>query len=232
MFALMLLLAAVPGSAPSASPVLGGLRIPQVAVYGTALQDRFLAWGESIDVGSDQFDAELLKLGVQNSPTFTFQVELSTASPQRVVGLYDGHAAVPSNMPIFPGNASGGWFAVISFRPNPARVIVNAFDNNAVLVSSTTYPGGNRNSIGFYIQGPDGTFFSQDARNPGGSPQALYYCGTGFNTGQLWLAFEERSLQEGSDQDFADAVLYLEIVSGYLVPVETTTWGRLKARFR
>jgi len=234
MFALVSLLVAIaaPIGGPPPPPPSGNLRVPQVVVHGTALQDRFLDVGQNIDVGTEQFDAELMQSNVNNSNIYKFQIWLEGTSSQRVIGLYDGHAPVPTTFPIFPDNAIPGWFAVVSFRSNPTRFDVQTFDNNAMLVSSPTYPGGNRLGIGFYLQGPDGTFFSQDARNPGGSPQALFYRGTGALSGQLWLAFEDRSLQAGSDQDFDDVFLFIEGVFSGVVPVETTTWGQLKARFR
>jgi hypothetical protein len=223
---------ATTGTTSPPTPVAGKLRVPQVAVNGTGLHARFLGWAESIDVARDQFDAELVKSSVSLNSTFTMQIELAATSPQTVVGLYDGHAAGPTLIPVFPGHAVEEWFSVLSFRTNPVRVIVNVFDYLATLSSSTSYPGANRNAIGFYVQGPNGTFYSQDARNPGGRPQGLYFRGTGLNTGQLWLALEDQSLQSGSDRDFDDAILFVENTVGSVVPVETTTWSRLKARFR
>jgi hypothetical protein len=220
---------ATTGTPSPPTPVAAHLRVPQVAVSGTALHGRFVGWWESIDVGRDQLDAELVR---SSGGSFTMQLELAATSPQTTVGLYDGHAADPTLLPIFPGHAADGWFAVLSFRTSPVRVVVNLFDNLATLISSTTYLGANRNAIGFYVQGPNDTFYSQDARNPGGSPQGLYFRGTGLNTGQLWLAFEDRSLESGSDRDFDDAILFMEMNPSGLAPVESTTWGRLKRRFR
>jgi hypothetical protein len=232
--AFLILFAAVAntGTPPPLPPLSSTPRVPQVEVSGTALQERFLSVGESIDVGRDQVHAELVASNVSNNSTQTMQIELSAASPQTAVGIYDGHAAVPTLIPLFPEQASAGWFSVASFRTNPTRVVVNVFNHEAMLVSSTTYPGGNRNGVGYCLQGPNGTHYSQDARNPGGSPQGLFFRGTGPNDGQLWLAFEDRSLQAGADRDFDDVILFIEYGFGYVVPVESTTWGQLKARFR
>ena len=58
----------------------------------------------------------------------------------------------------------------------------------------------------------------------------LSYAGTGVNTGSWWLAMEDLTTSQGSDYDFDDAVLFLESVNP--TPVEATTWGAVKARFR
>ena len=71
-------------------------------------------------------------------------------------------------------------------------------------------------------------FYTQDARNPGGNPQALTYAGTGINSGSWWLAWEDTPFA-GGDDDFCDALLFLESVNP--VPVNKTSWGSLKARF-
>ena len=77
---------------------------------------------------------------------------------------------------------------------------------------------------------PAGFSYTQDARNIGANPQALTFPGTGINSGSWWLCFEDISLGGGSDQDYDDCVLFLESVNP--TPVNKTTWGSLKARFR
>ena len=134
---------------------------------------------------------------------------------------------------MFPGAATNGWFAVASFRTAPTRVIVSLFDASAAFQGSSTYLAGppDRNDFGFYLLQSGGfTFYTQDARNPGGVAQALTYAGTGINSGSWWLAFEDLNASQGSDYDFDDAVLFLESVNP--TPVSKTTWGDLKARFK
>jgi hypothetical protein len=121
---------------------------------------------------------------------------------------------------------------VLQCQVEPVRLVVTLFDDNSMFQSSTMYPRGDRTGIGFYLQGPEGTFYTQDTRNPGASPQALFYRGSGENAGQLWLAFEDCAPQRGSDRDFDDVVLFIENRPSDVLPVEATTWGRLKARFR
>ena len=207
------------------------LRSPQVPVSGSALQTFLNLTGESIVVGQDQFIGELLSSSVSNNSTYTIQFELTRDTTGAVVGLYNGHDATPTLMPVFPANATTGWFAVTSFRSPPTRGIVNVFDGNATLVGSSTYLGADRNAIGFYVSGPRGTFYSQDSRNPDGAAQLLFYRGTGLNTGSVWIAFEEQPLAE-SARDFNDHVLFVETIFGSLVPTLHSSWGQLKQRFR
>ena len=232
MLASVLALAAFCTQCDPPGPIVGALRDPQVVLQGTALRDYLQSVGEVIDCNTDQLDAELMGSSVSTNSTLTYQFELCRTSPQQVLGLYDGHSTTPTLMPVFPDRAVAGWFAVASFRNSPVRVVVNVFDDLATLVSTTTFLGGDRSGVGFYLQGPNGTYYSQDARNLAGSPQALFYRGTGINTGASWLCFENPSLPGGSDQDFDDAIHFAEGIFASVVPVRATTWGQLKARFR
>ena len=108
--------------------------------------------------------------------------------------------------------------------------------DSAVLRKSDTdpKPGSNgcadRSNFGFYISGPGGTFYTQDARNPNSAAQAVTFAGTGINAGSWFLCFEETDLANSSDQDYDDAVLFLESVNP--TPVSKTSWGALKSRFQ
>lgn len=215
-------LAVVAGSASAA------LRVPQVPVATGSLQGYLNSVGESINVLTDQNAVQRWASTVSNNATFTIQVELAGNAASNNLGIYNASAVAPPLYQVFPGAASAGWFAVASFRTAPVRVIVNLFDANAASQGSNTYLGADRNDFGFYLQGPGGLFYTQDARNPNGDPQAVTYAGTGLNSGSWWLCFEDLQYS-GSDHDFEDAVLFLESVNP--TPVNKTTWGSLKARF-
>ena len=217
-------LVALAGSASAA------LRVPQVPVLGGGLQGYLNSQGEAINVLTDQNAAQRWAATVSNNSTFTIQVELAGNAAANTIGLYNASLAAPPLYQVFPGAATSQWFAVASFRSAPIRVVVNLFDASAAIQGTTTYLGADRNDFGFYLQGPGGTFFTQDARNPGGAVQALTYAGTGINTGSWWLCFEDTGLGAGSDLDYDDCVLFLESVNP--TPVNKTTWGSLKARFR
>lgn len=208
------------------------LRVPQIAVAGGSLQGYLNSVGEAINVNTDQQDVQRWTSTVSSNSTFTLQVELTAGNaPANGIGLYNASLVAPPLYQVFPGAATAGWFAVASFRSAPIRVVVNLFDNNAALQGTTTYLGADKNDFGFYLQGPGGTFYSQDARNPGGLAQALTYAGTGINSGNWWLCWEDLTRSGGgADDDFEDAVLFLESVNP--TPVAKTTWGSLKARFR
>jgi hypothetical protein len=220
-------LIALAGSASAA------LRVPQVPVLGGSLQGYLNSVGETINVNTDQQDVQRWTSTVSGNSTFTLQVELTAGNaPANGIGIYNAGFAAPPLYQVFPGAATAGWFAVASFRTGPTRLVVNLFDNNANLMGTTTYLAGppDRDDFGFYLQGPGGLFYTQDARNNGGVPQALTYAGTGINSGNWWLCWEDLDRSLGADDDFEDAVLFLESVNP--TPVAKTTWGTLKQRFR
>ncbi len=214
-----------------AGTAFAALRVPQVTVNGGSLQGYLNSVGESINVGTDQVDVQRWASTVSNNSTFTIQVELAGNAGSNAYGIYNAGLVAPPLYQVFPGAATSGWFAVASFRTAPVRVIVNLFDASAALQGTTTYLGADKNDFGFYLQqNPGLTFFTQDGRNPGSLAQALTYAGTGLNSGSWWLCWEDLTTSQGSDYDFDDAVLFLESVNP--TPVNKTTWGSLKARFR
>jgi len=205
-------------------------RVPQVAVGGASLQTYLTANDGGINVNTDQVDAQVWTSSVSGNATFTLQIELAGNAAQNDIGIYN--AGGPVNPPlylVFPGAATAGWFATCHFGPG-GSLIVLLYDQNAVFQGQNNYSGVNRNSFGFYLQGPGGTFYSQDARNAGGFAQALTYLGTGQNFGDWWECFEDLAVAQGSDQDFDDAVLLLQSVAP--TPTRPTSWGRLKSLYR
>jgi len=202
------------------------LRVPQVAVAGGTLQGYLNSVGESINVLTDQDATQTWQSTVSGNTTATLMIELSGDAALNSIGLYNAGLPAPPLYQVFPGAASAGWFAVASFETAPVRVVVNLFDNFANLMGTNTYLGADASNFGYYLQGAaGGVFYTQDARNPGAAPHALTYAGTGINSGQWWLCWED-----GTDQDFDDAVLFLESIAP--TPVGKTTWGALKRRFR
>lgn len=207
-------------------------RNPQVQVNGTGLLGYLVSQGELIDPARDQVVGELFFSSTSNNNTYTIQVELGQRQDSTVIGLYNGHDAAPALMEIFPTQARLGWFAVFSYRNAPTRGVMSVFDENAALRATRTYFGADRNAIGIYASGPQGTWFSQDDRN-GGKARALFYKGTGINAGCAWIAMETGA-SGAADDDFDDDVLFLEPVSALVevTPIHHVRWGELKARFR
>jgi len=214
-----------------ATSASAALRVPQVVVNGSGLQNYLNSKGESINVSTDQNAAQTWATTVSQNATFTLMIEFAGNAATNGIGVYNANDAVPALYQVFPGAASDGWFAIASFRSSPTRVVVNLFDDTATLQGSNTYLGADATSFGFYLSQAGGfTFYTQDARNPGGVAQALAYAGTGQNAGCWWLAMEDLTSSQGSDYDFDDAVLFLESVNP--TPAQSTTWGAVKARFR
>jgi hypothetical protein len=208
------------------------LRSPQIEVLGGGLQSFLNGYGEPIDVQHDQIDAQLMQSYVSSNSTFSVQIELLAKDDGLSLGIYDGSTLTPWSAELFPLTAGPGWFVVASFRLSPTRLVVNLFDANASLQGTTTALGGNRQAMGIYLQGPSGTFFSQDDRNPGGAAQVLFYKGAyARNYTAIYIAHESGARSSGADNDFDDAVMLLE-KDVFVGAVEHTSWRALKQRFR
>jgi hypothetical protein len=207
-----------------------GPRIPQVFVADPSLQNYLNANDGGINVHADQVDAQVWKSSVSGNATFTLMIELAGFAPNNDIGIYN--SLDPPNPPkflVFPGAAQAGWFATCHFGPGGALAVL-LYDQNAVFQGQNNYAGVNRNSFGFYLDGPGGTFYSQDARNAGGNAQMLTYLGTDANFGDWWECFEDLSVASGSDSDFDDAILLLQSIAP--TPTHGTSWGKLKSLYR
>jgi hypothetical protein len=206
------------------------LRSPQVTVNTGSLQGYLNSVGESINVLTDQQNIQRWQATVSNNSTFTIQVELAGNAASNTYGIYNAAAVAPPLYQVFPGAATNGWFAVASFRSSPTRVVVNLFDASAALQGTNTYLGADKTDFAFYLQQGGGlVLYQQDARNTGSAAQAVVFAGTGINSGNWWLCFEDLTAGQGADFDFDDAVLFLESLNP--TPVNKTTWGQLKSRF-
>jgi hypothetical protein len=202
-----------------------------VPINGASLQAYFDFVGQTINVNTDQEGNALWTTTVSGNSTFTLQLELTGNASQNAVGIYNDGA--PGTLfQIFPGNAAPGWFAIASFDVGiPGRVVVNLFDDNAVLQSSTSYLGVNSGDFGFYLSNATGaTYYSEDDENAGGAPQNVVYAATGTSKGSWWLAWEDSSYSTG-DRDFDDLVMFLESVN-LPSPVQATSWGAIKSLYK
>ena len=205
------------------------LRVPQVAVLGGTLQGYLNGVGESINVLTDQEDTQAWTKTVSNTQTHTIQFQGTVNANQHILGMYNSSAPAPPLYVLMSGGVGVLGFSTATFGAG-GQLTINRFDSNGNFLSSTVYAGADPNGFGFYLQGPNGTYFSQDARNPGGLAQALSYKGTGANAGTWWICWEENSRAAGADNDFDDEVLLMESVNP--TPVNKTSWGQLKTRFR
>jgi len=202
-------------------------RVPQVVFADAGLQGYLNGVGESINVLTDQVDAQVWDASVSGNATFTLMIELTTPNAaNNAIGVYNTTMPVSPLFNLFPGTATAGWFATAHFAGGTLRVTL--YDNNAVIQGQIMYPGVNANAFGFYLVGPSGTFYSEDYRNSG-NPHALTYLGTGPNGGNWWECFED-SRDATVDADFDDVVLMLESVVP--VPTNMSTWGMVKRLYR
>lgn len=206
------------------------LRAPQIAFPGATLQGYLNGVGESINVATDQVDAQTWITSVSGNTSFTLMIELAGTATFNSIGVYNGNdpGAFPVQFEIFPGSASAGWFASAHFALG--GLVVTLFDQNSVVQNQTAYVGVNGGNFGFYIDGPNaGAQYSQDFRNAGARAQVLTYQGTGVNAGDWWECFEDLPWSANA-VDFDDAVLLLQSV----VPTDVApqSWGALKNRYR
>jgi hypothetical protein len=201
-------------------------RSPQVAFVPTVLQAYLNYKGESINVTTDQLDGQVWSTSVSGNASFTLMIEMTATPNANSIGVYNATGVSPTLFQIFPGSASAGWHAMAHF--GSGSLVVTLFDVNGFFMGQTTYSGVNETQFGFYLQGPNGTFYSEDFRN-GGNPQVLTFAGTGRNAGDWWQCFDDSGYLPAVS-DFDDAVLMLQSV----VPIgtETQTWGSVKDLYR
>jgi hypothetical protein len=210
----------------SVSPSAAALRAPQIAFCEGSLQSYLTGVGESINVLTDQVDAQVWTTGVSGNADLTIMVEMAGYADQNAIGVYNTAVPNPTLFQVFPGAAGPGWSAYLHF--GGGNLIVTLF-NNGVPQGSTTHVGVDPHLFGFYLQGPGGTFYTQDWRN-GGLAQVLTYLGTGINSGDKWVCFEDLPYQYPNClTDFEDAVLLVQSLNP--VPAYGTTWGQLKALY-
>ena len=200
------------------------LRSPQIPVSGTALQAFFTSQGQLIDVHTQQLDLQTVSLSV--GTTLEFHMPVGSDPNANVLGIYDPGLAAPPLYQVFPGSATSGWYAVLSFRSSPMRAVVYLFDASSALQGTNTYLGVDPSYLGFYLQAPGATFYSQDERN--GGARLLAFNAVGTLAGSTWFAWETGP---GPGGDFADSIW---LVPNALapVPVSHASWGTLKQRFR
>jgi hypothetical protein len=205
------------------------LRVPQVPVLGGSLQAYLNSEGETINVLTDQVNAQVWSASASGNSVLTLMIELAGNADFNSLGIYNADVGASPLFQIFPGGAIAGWHAMVSFKDN-GSLVVTLFDENSIVQGQVVYADVHSNSYGFYIQGPGGTFYSQDGKNPGAAAQILTYAGTGQNFGEWWICFEDTGLGNGSDQDYDDVVAIMESV----VPVATKamTLGGVKALYR
>jgi len=173
----------------------------------------------SVDVNTDQVSQDKYwALTASGTSAATMIIEVAGYATSNTFGLYD--LANPSNkVTLFSGVATDGDQAAVSIKASGA-VYVN-FVNTGVVFSSTNF--------GYFLSGPGGTFYSDDALNPGGLDHMVSYQGEGdivtlpglysgtWTPNEYVLAWEDVAY---GDNDFDDMVVMVESVQP--VPEPTT----------
>jgi hypothetical protein len=207
-------------------------RSPQVPLQtgwdGISLQTYLSSVGEGLNTLTDQLDLQTWHSPPSGSGSLSLRVEIAGYASSNSIGIYNAGDAHPALCLVFPGAATAGWYATCNFSTG-GHLLVSLYDNANVFQGNTNYSNVNSDNFGFYLQGPAGTFYSQDYRNAGGKPQVLTYAGTGQYTERWWECFEDLPYAS-SDIDFQDTILLLE--SFVPTPVRGNSWGALKATYR
>ena len=206
------------------------LRSPQVPFSNSALQTYLAGKGQVINTLTGQVDGQIWASSLAGKATFTFMLEATPSAPFNSIGIYNRYGwPSPTLFQVFPGAATVGWYATVSFNVVAQTAAVQLFDMNDVYQGTTHHVGVDGDNFGFYISRPGALFYSQDIGNPGGAPQILTYPGSGQSTGQWWECFEDHPYVPATSQ-FVSAVL--EIESTVPVATHSTSWGRLKGLYR
>jgi hypothetical protein len=209
-----------------------GPRVPQVAFQNAALQGYFNGGVDpGVNTAGAQLDGQNFAVNIGSGVTdFTLTLKAGGASGLNTIGCYNAGAAAPTLFQLFPSTATSGYYVTCKFQVG-GTLKVTLFDAGDNSLGQTTYAGVTRDQIGFYISGPNGTYYSQDYRNAGGKAQVLTYQGTGSNGSDWWECFQDTPYAAATST-FDAAVLQLQSVVPIPVPTKSTSWGQLKADYR
>ena len=202
-------------------------RSPQVVFNYGPLQGYLNTVDPGINVATDQLDAQVWSVSVTGNSDFTLMLR-SPIGFGDAFGVYNSSAPigpVPPLFQVFPGGAVAGWYATLHF--GGGNLVVSLFNQNSIFMGSTVYPGVSPNSFAYYLQGPGGLWFSQDARNAPAGPQMLTYGSLG-SPGDFWLCWDP--VPYSPDGSFDGVVINVQSV--HPTPTGTGTWGKLKSDYR
>ena len=200
-------------------------------VNGTSLQtilNNLSVDGVSdVNVNTDQVSAdEYWQLTASGGSIATMIIEVAGYAGSNRLGIYDG-ANPSSKVYLFQGVNTDGDMASVSLKANGTVYVNNQIQkdasNNNIIFSGPTF--------GYFLEGPGGTFYSNDALNTDGKDHMVAYQGKGetvtlpgyypapWSQNEYVLAWEDVAAP-GADFDFDDMVLMVESV--HPVPEPTT----------
>ncbi len=182
--------------------------------------NHYTTGGPQIDTTKDTGYQLFTSTGGNAASSFLFS--LAGNAHSNTFGLYK--AGDPNTkIQLFGGGTNAGEQTMVSFLSNGAVKVGNQIVQNL------------GSSFGFYMEGPGGKFYSQNAMN-GGNQQSAIYQGNGkttlnvggkntlFGVDQFLVAFEDLALN-ASDRDYNDMVLLVSGVKGTKVPEPTFMLG-------
>lgn len=199
-------------------------------INGTSLQtilnDITVGGASSVDVQADQIEMDQYwRLTGSGTSAATMVIEIAGNSTLNSFGIYDA-GNVANKIVLFEGGATSGHKATVSIWSNN-HVVVSDVTN--LVYRQADFTG---STFGYFLQGPGGTFYSDNTLNYNGADKMVSFAGTGDlvqlsgNNPGTWtpneyiLAWED--LGAGADNDFNDMVVMVESVEP--IP-EPTTMG-------
>lgn len=173
----------------------------------------------SVNVNTDQVSGDKYwQLSASGSSAATMIIEVAGYAGSNQFGIYD--AANPANKVfLFNGAATTGDQTNVAIKATGAVWVNN-------VATGTVFSGP---TFGYFLQSPAGTFYSNDALNPGGTDHMVAFQGTGdlvtipgnypgeWMQNQYILGWEDLPV---GDNDFDDMVLMVDLVKP--VPEPTT----------
>ncbi|MFB2938643.1 DUF4114 domain-containing protein [Aerosakkonemataceae cyanobacterium BLCC-F154] len=190
------------------------------------LLDELTVSGPKIDTVNDQTGFNLFTNTASSGSVATFMFEIAGNASLNKFGIYN------------PSGIKAELFAGINDVSDGTTV--NFLGNGDVTVSTIGFAPGNEpdpiikkytgfgNIFGFYLDTPEGTFYTQNSLNPNGFQQAVVYQGNNqtelqiagrspgrFTSNEFIIAFEDllRGSSGNSDSDFQDLVVLVESIT-------------------
>ena len=252
---MLLVLSIVGSTAFGALVTIGNSRPVAFGVSSDAaggLQAQFNAKGIPVNTLTQQLPYDYF---VPNylDPTAEFKLmfEFAGNNSSNVLGIYSLSSAYDfvagtgslDKIVVFPGAAGNfgfttdPWKSEVSF--NTDTTVTVEIKKNTVVQSNVTYSGFSGNAFGFYLEGPGGTFYSDDAMNDNANPQFLAFL-DGSNVTPGWIFAFEDLPYPSSDKDFQDLAFHGQSLNPVPEPgtmmllgsglVGLAGWGRKKFR--
>lgn len=189
--------------------------------------------GDFFDVNAAETGYEYFTNTATGSSISQFMFEIAGFASENTFGIFNQSGL---KLEIFNGSDTSKDESTVSFFEN-GTVRSSTLDHPDNGVDSvTTIVENFGNVFGFYITSPQGTFYSDDSKNPNGIRHSAIYQGDGsfsmdlpgkqpglFTDNEFIVAFEDK--YQGSDWDYNDLVVMVESVEPEPVPEPSLLLG-------